>query len=199
MTALYIALGILLLLAGLLLVKISFRISWCNDLLIAIKIGFYKKEYLLFSKKEETEEAEEIKEVKYIKKEEEAEKVKIKEIIPVIKETVSELYSKTKKHIRLDRYIVKITVATEDPAVTGVLYGAVAGSAASLLRFVEGIKNKTKKQGELYTEVKPDFISEKPDIFIDIVLSTRVWRGLSMAYSLSKGYNKYKQLKTKGA
>ncbi|MGI6717025.1 MAG: hypothetical protein ACOX3X_07550 [Eubacteriales bacterium] len=199
MTALYIILGILLLFAALLLVKISFRICYCGQLLISFKVGFIKKDFSLLEKKEVKikEEPEIPQRVKKAKKEEE--KVPLKQIIPIIKETLTLLFEKTKRHIFLEKYILKITVATEDPAQTGIIYGIVAGGAASLLRMVEGIRNKSKKQGQIYTEVKPDFIAEKPDIYIDIILSTRVWRGLSMALTLSEGYTKYKKLKTKGA
>ncbi|MDD4125218.1 MAG: hypothetical protein PHW77_05795 [Eubacteriales bacterium] len=199
MTALYITAGILLILVLMLFLKISFRISWCGDLLIAFRVGFYKKEYRLFGQKAEPEEAEAIPPKHKKPGETKEEPVSLKQMLPIIKETLTELYVKTKKHIRLDRYIVKIAVATDDPAKTGILYGVVAGSASSLLRLAEGIGHKTKRRGEIYTEVIPDFIAEKPDIHIDIILSTRVWRGLSMVYSLTNGYNKYKKLKTKGA
>lgn len=199
MTALYIIGGIILLLLLLLLAKISFRINWCGDLLLEVKVGFYRKKFILFGKEAKETLEEELPQKPEKAKKKEEKPVKLKQILPIIKETLSEIIIKTKKHIRLDKYIVKITVATDDPAKTGILYGAVAGAAASLLRFAEGIKHKTAKQGEIYTEVIPDFISDKPDIYIDIILSTRVWRGLSMVLTLTKGYTKYKKLKSKGA
>ncbi len=192
MTALYIIAGIIVFFVIIAFLKISFRISWCGDLLITVKVGFYKAEYLLFGEKTEPEEEAPVKKAV---KEKAGEPVKFNQILPIIKETLSELYDKTKKHLRLERYIVKLTIASDDPAKTGILYGAASGAAASLLRFAEGVKHKTKKPGRIYTEAIPDFIGDKTDIYIDIMLSTRVWRGLSMALSLADGYYKYKKLK----
>lgn len=193
MVFLYIVCGILLVVCLLLIVKVSFGISWCNGLLMEIKIGFIKRAYDLSSKAEAEEEPQSVtgkKQKVPVKKS----KVKLTEVLKIIQETVAELYKKTKKHIFLSRFILKIDVASQDPMVTGVLYGSVSAAASSLLVFIEGLNNVSSKKGSIYVEVKPDFFADKPDVFVDILLTTRVWRVLSMVRSLYQGYNKYKAL-----
>ncbi len=197
MIALYIVGGLLVLLSLLLLLKLTFRFSWCSGLLLEVKIGFYtiKKEFEPALQREETEDKTEAETAKKPKTEKES-GVPFKELFPIIRETVSSLAKKLKKHLKIEKYILRINVASDDPAKTAILYGAVSASAASLQTYIDTLNISTKK-GRIYTEVKPDFISEKTDILVDIALSVRVWQGLSILLPLITGYKKYKLLKTK--
>lgn len=199
MIALYIIGGLLLLIIILLLLKLTFRFSWCAGLLLEIKIGFYtiKKEFAPSSPVSVGDEGEiaESENGKKKAKEKDESSVSFGELLPVIRETIASLAKKLKKHLKLEKYIVKLCVASDDPAKTAILYGAVSASAASLQTFVDTLPHISHKKGRIYTEVKPDFISDKPDIFIDIALSVRVWQGLSLLLTLLGGYKKYKTLK----
>lgn len=199
MIALYIVGGLLLLIALLLLLKLTFRFSWCAGLLLEVKIGFYtvRKEFAPHVPEANDEDVtEDEKEEKPKTKDKEKSGVPFKKLVPMIRETVAEIAKKLKKHLKIEKYILKINVATDDPAKTGILYGAVSASAASLAVYIDSLKHVSKKKGRVLTEVTPDFISEKPDIFVDISLSVRVWQALSLLGSLLGGYKKYKLLKS---
>ena len=198
MIAVWIICGILALLMLAALIKLTVRVEYCGGLYVTVGIGF-----LRFTKdvergrnpqqpQEQATPAEESQEEKKEKTE-----IALKELIPLARETVSGVLEKAKKHVKLERYLLKINVATGDPASTGVLYGAVCAAAGSLLALALSARRKSRKKGAIYTEITPDFISDKPDIKLDIKLSTRVWRGLSISIPLIKGYRNYRKLKKK--
>ena len=198
MTAVWIACGFAALFALILLIKVSARIEWCDGAYLTVGLGFIHITRSLSAP--DAEKAEKRKE-EHAAKEETAEKKEgsfkpeLKDLIPLIKDTVNALFQKTKRHIKLERYILKINVASEDPAVTGLLYGAVCAAAGSLLALATSLKRVTRRKGAIYTEITPDFISDKPDIYADICFSTRIWRGIAMMTPLLKGYREYRALK----
>lgn len=198
MIAVWILCGLTALLALILLIKVSARIEWCDGAYLTVGIGFFRITRSLSAP--DAEKVEKHKE-EHAAKEEKPEKKEgsyepgLKELIPVIKDTVSALFEKTKRHIKLERCILKINVATEDPALTGVVYGAVCAAAGSLLALATSLRRVTRRKGAVYTEITPNFISDKPDIYVDICFSTRIWRGVAMSIPLLKGYKEYRALK----
>ncbi len=87
-------------------------------------------------------------------------------------------WSKYKRYAKLEKYLVKANVGTDDPAKTAVVYGAVATVASTMHVWALSVKNCSRKLF-IETEVKPDFISEKTDLAIDVVFSLRLWQAIS--------------------
>ncbi|MBQ6042687.1 MAG: DUF2953 domain-containing protein [Clostridia bacterium] len=201
MIALWILCGILALALLALLLKLAVRIEYCGGLYLTISVGFIHVTRGVSKKKTDAEEPEqppeEHKKNEKKKKKKSDTDVSLKELLPLARDTVADVFEKTKKHVKLERYILKINVATGDPASTGVLYGAVCAAAGPLLALALSARRKTRKAGAIFTEITPDFISDKPDIMLDIKFSTRVWRGLCMTMPLIKGYKNYRKLKKK--
>ncbi len=195
MTALYIVGGILLFLALLLMLRFGVMfVCYGKEPQLVLKIGFIPIRLDLKDIQKEAEErAEQPKEKKEKKnKKKKSEKAKEKksvtEIIRVIKNGAESFFSKYKRYARLDRYMLKINLGTDDPAKTAVLYGAVAAAAGALHAFAMSVR---KKRGRytVETEVKPDFLAEHTDIAIEIGFSLRVWQWLSClwtAWSIKK-------------
>ena len=209
MTALYIIGGILLFFALLMLVKIGIFFSYYGGApVFTVKIGFIK---LTFDIKEMKKDAEEVDdaEIEELKKKHKKKKKKKKapkekppspalmDTLRVFKAGVLRFYEKYKKYAKLERYIIKISVATEDPALTGVLYGGVAALAGSLHAWAVSVKKRSRKAEDLYTEVRPDFLAEKTDAAAEIGFSLRIWHILSCAMTLLFTYRKYKKLPPK--
>lgn len=202
MIALWILCGILALALLVLIIKLTVRIEYCGGLYLTIGVGFIHVTRGVSKKKTDAEAPEQPpeehkKKEKKKKKKKSENDVPLAELLPLARDTVADVFEKTKKHVKLERYILKIKVATGDPASTGVLYGAVCAAAGPLLALALSARRKTQKKGAIFTEITPDFISDKPDIMLDIKFSTRVWRGLCMAMPLIKGYKNYRKLKKK--
>lgn len=186
---------IILCLAGLfcLLLCLRFKlwVIWCNGFLIKIALGVFSLEIpfdTIEAKLPETrkllKERKEKRKSKRAAKREALEKsgahvepvtYTLKEQLSVIKTLLVMLYQRLGKKLRLENYTVKVSVGTEDPAETALLYGSISGMLASLLKVAEGIPNR-KKGGKIYSECKPDFISEETDVLVDIGVSATLWR-----------------------
>lgn len=206
MIALYIISGVLLLIALLLLLKIGVFFSYYGGTPeLMIKIAFFKLRFNLkeLKKDAETVDEEEIARLKAKhKRKKEKEKTpspSLKDALRVFKAGVFKFLRKYKKYARLERYIIKISVATDDPAKTAVLYGGVAALAGTLHGAVVSVKRRSRRPCDLYTEVRPDFIAEKTDAAAEIGFSLRVWHILSCGLTLLLTYRKYKKLPPKKA
>ncbi|MBO4500945.1 MAG: DUF2953 domain-containing protein [Clostridia bacterium] len=194
MIALYIIGGILVLLALILLARVSITLGYCGGLFVTLKIGFlrFTGDAAGFTGKEELPERAETGEKR---DKDEGEDVSAKEMLSLARETLAALLKKIKKNIKLKRFVLKINVASHDPALTGVLYGAVCAAAGSLTALIAKIKRRSRKKDAVYTEITPDFISDKTDIYFETVLTTRLWRALGILLPLIKGYRKYRGMK----
>lgn len=204
MTALYIVGGILLFLALLLFIKISVFFSYYGKVpTLMLKIGFLKFEFNLKELKKSAEglseaEAEALKSKHGKKKSgKEATSPALLDMLKVFKEGVFRFYEKYKRYARLERYVVKISVASSDPALTGVLYGGVAAIAASLHAWALSVKKRSRRAQDIYTEVRPDFIAEKTDAAAEIGFSLRLWHIISCSWTVLRTYRKYKKLPPK--
>lgn len=205
MTALYIIGGILLLILLLLLVKIGVYFScYGKRPEVAVKIAFFTLRFDLKDLKAEADEQAEEKAVKKKaekkkdgKKEEKKPSPAIKDTFRVFKDGIMAFWAKYKRYARLERYIVKINLGTDDPAKTAVLYGGVATVAASLHAWALSVRKRSRRVKDIYTEVKPDFIAETTDAAAEVGFSLRVWQILSCAITLFGTYRKYKKLPPK--
>lgn len=204
MIALYIVGGILLLLLLLLFIKIGVYFSYYGKRPeVAVKIAFFTLRFDLKDVKEQAaEQAEDKQAEKKADKRKTGGKEKkpspsIKDTFRVFKDGILAFWRKYKRYARLERYIVKINLGTDDPAKTAVLYGGVATVAASLHAWALSVKKRSKRTRDIYTEVKPDFIAETTDAAAEVGFSLRVWQILSCGLPLLSTYRKYKKLPPK--
>ena len=91
--------------------------------------------------------------------------------------------------LRLD---LKVNVACEDPAQTAALYGLISGQAAVLTRAVLALRH-SKRRGDVYCEVTPDFLSESFDFMIDAAFGLRVWQGAALGITALRGFLKIRK------
>lgn len=196
MIALYIIGGIFVFFFLLMFVRLSVMASYLeDDLQVKLKILFIKLTIYPFKEEKKVEKHKVVKKEPSKPKKEPKPVPPINETLLLLKDFVIEVVGKFGKYIKLEEYRIKLLVATEDPARTGVLYGLVSGILANISVFIERIKRRTKKKGRIFTEVKPDFISEKPEIFISVALSMRLWQFFSVGITASKGFLKYNSLR----
>lgn len=206
MTALYILGGILLFIILLLLIKIGVFFSYYGKVpILTVKLAFIKLNFNLLELKKEAEE--QSKEKKHLKKEKKKKKRKesdekkpsppVLESIRVFKDGAVRFWEKYKRYARLERYVVKISVGTDDPAKTAVLYGGIATVAGALHAWAVSVKRRSRRAEDLQTEVVPDFIAEKTDAAAEIGFSLRVWQILSCLITAYRTYRKYKKLPPK--
>lgn len=197
MVAVYIICGLLLIFLLTLCIKLTVAVSYVNDLQVKLKVLFLTFTLYPAEPKDEKKAAKSVKEKKPEKKKPKPPKPKppLKETLLLVKDIVKELTEKSGRYLKLEEYRVKVLVATDDPAKTGVLYGAVSGILGSISVFVDRLKRRTRKKGKIYTEVKADFLAEEPEVFIQIALSMRIWQMFSLGITASKGLLKYFSLK----
>ena len=76
----------------------------------------------------------------------------------------------------------KVSVGTSDAAQTAMLYGAISGAMANLTHAI--LNYRHKRGAEIYSECKPDFLSESMDIYVDIGASVMLWSYVITLFSL---------------
>ena len=201
MIALYVLGALLLLLFLLMFLRVGIRISYYGGMpTLGIKLGFIEFEDILGKYKTDGEELDikpELKTKKKTKKAKEQSNPSIKDALSVVKTGFLQLFRRFKKYARLDMYRLRISLATDDPAKTAVLYGALSGVVSAMHSFALSVKNRSYREGDIYTEYRPDFYAEKSDIAVDIGISLRVWQILACALVGKRTYDKYKKLPPK--
>lgn len=162
-----ILLAIILIVAGLCLVRISMRVSYYDSLKVDLRIGGVRLDKLLsFVKKKKRPK----KEPGAEKKDEKKEKKPILDSLGDIISIVSKFITRFFGHVRVKFAHIVIRVGSDDPASTAVRYGAVIQSVAYL---TEILKRKTRffPQKGAVIDISPDFTADKTVAQIDIKLS----------------------------
>ena len=162
-----ILLAIILIVAGLCLVRISLRVSYYDSLKVDLRIGGVRLDKLLsFVKKKKRPK----KEPGAEKKDEKKEKKPILDSLGDIISIVSKFITRFFGHVRVKLAHIVIRVGSDDPASTAVRYGAVIQSVAYL---TEILKRKTRffPQKGAVIDISPDFTADKTVAQIDIKLS----------------------------
>ncbi len=202
MTALYIVGGILLFVFLLLLLRIGVMlVCYGKAPQLVIRIGpvpitLDLKEIGKEAEKQAEKPTKDKKKQKKTKKEEKSAKKSVTEIINTVKDGAERFIRKYKRYARLDRYMLKINLGTDDPAKTALLYGGVSAAAGALHVLAMSVR---KKRGEytVETEIRPDFLAEKTDIAIEIGFSLRVWQWLSCLWTAWRTKKKVDKLPPK--
>lgn len=184
MVAWYIILGIIALFCLFLFVRAKVNVVWCNDLFVRVGLGFLSYEFALsdFKKKEaprEEKPAEQAPKKKKAKKKKKEKPKKDKPKTPFTEQLkffydiLVAVYKHFGKKVRIDKYVLKVSVGTPDAAQTAILYGGISGIMANLTALI--LKFNRKKNARIYSECKPDFLSESMDIYVDIGASVMLW------------------------
>ena len=191
MTALYITAGILLLLAALLLVRVQVGVSYIGDLRVELRLGPLRLD-LTPEPAEPAAPSGAAHKKKRKKKKEKGKAFSAREALPVALDTVGKLLRRTRRWLYCGRFVLKVNVACEDPAQTAALYGLISGQAAVLTRAVLALRH-SKRRGDVYCEVTPDFLSESFDFMIDAAFGLRVWQGAALGITALRGFLKIRK------
>ena len=126
------------------------------------------------------------------KKKEKGKAFSAREALPVALDTVGKLLRRTRRWLYCGRFVLKVNVACEDPAQTAALYGLISGQAAALTRAILALRH-SRRRGDVYCEVTPDFLSESFDFMIDAAFGLRVWQGAALGITALRGFLKIRK------
>ena len=198
MTALYIAAGILLLLAALLLVRVQVGVSYIGDLRVELRLGPLRLDLTPEPAEPAAPEAEapsgaaHKKKKKKKKEKGKGKAFSAREALPIALDTVGKLLRRTRRWLYCGRFVLKVNVACEDPAQTAALYGLISGQAAALTRAILALRH-SRRRGDVFCEVTPDFLSESCDFMIDAAFGQRVWPGAALGITALRGFLKIRK------
>lgn len=201
MIGLYVLLGILLLIALILCLRVNLNIKYKSDLTIYLRILFIKIPIIPQNNKsakkpKQNKKKQGVDSVKIVKSEEKEKKSPtLLENLGLIKEVLSVFIKAFAKELKVKLARIHVKVATEDAAKTAILYGAVSGSIALIVELIDSYTNLSRLK-ERSIIVESDFLSDKSEADISISLSISVYGGIK---TLLKSGFKYFQLKNKKA
>lgn len=115
-----------------------------------------------------------------------------REALPIALDTVGKLLRRTRRWLYCGRFVLKVNVACEDPAQTAALYGLISGQAAALTRAILALRH-SRRRGDVFCEVTPDFLSESFDFMIDAAFGLRVWQGAALGITALRGFLKIRK------
>ena len=193
---LYVLLALFLIIFLILMIRIRFLVGYAEKTKVVLKVLFFKLDLLNRKKKEKKPKKGDAKGQK--KKEKQKKEPKEKgegmiaspsDVIKLVQNVALGLLKKFYGHLRVDSSHIDITVATDDPSKTAIIYGAVCPAVYSLTEAL--YKNKGKKSGEFFASVVPDFCTENSRFDIYIQLSITVWQILSCLMTGGLGFVKY--------
>ena len=202
--ALYILLGLALLICIVLSIRGSVHIVYENDLKIYFKVLFFKfwlfpegqvkfdpKKYEKMLKGEKSSPQAIMDEIK-----QESKKNSLVENIKLISNLVSSLLHFCAPYMRVKLAKLHIRVGTDDAAKTAILYGAVSAAAACLIDNIDEFTrlHKLKRKSVI---IEPDFLSEKTEAKINISLSISIFGAIATALKMMLKYsNKFSVINT---
>ncbi len=196
MTALYVISALLALLLLISLIRIRLYFSYYGDgPMLCIRVLFFKLSVPLggLSAEGHKQAKKGHEGAKGEKRAKKASAESVREGVSVIKDAVFDLCGKFKRYIRLEKYVLKISVGTDDPAKTAVVYGALSGAAAALHSLALSLKTPPFKKAEVFTEYRPDFYADRTYAAVDIGFSLRVWQALACLAAGVKYIGRFKK------
>ena len=117
----------------------------------------------------------------------------LKENLEMVLALLKKFYYKTRGKIKIKVNRLHIRVSTDDAAHTAILYGIVAQLVYRIVVYVE--ENYTalqRRDGDLLVE--PDYASSECSADIDVVLSAKIWRVISIFIDMSNAYDAEKKI-----
>lgn len=190
MIALYIVLGILAFLFLVLFSSISLIITVDPNFSLVVKFWFLKFKFPAGSEKKpkkarsKPQKNEQPKEKKgYIKQslENNGLLATVTELFELLKSVFSE-FGRSVRHLNVKKFKLIVNVASEDPALTAVEYGAVCSVVFPMVRLIED-KTNFNRNGAKVT-VNSDFKSTKPELRLDAKCKLRIAFGLTLGFRL---------------
>ncbi len=195
----YILLGIALLIGLILSLRINLHIIYEDNLKVYLRILFIRLEILPntskvfgFNKQKKKKKELPVRVVKDIK-DADSTSPSVLDKLNSIREIISILSEAFHNHLHVKFSKIHIRVATGDAAKTAILYGAVSTAVACIIDMIDDIAN-LKPLKESSVSVEPDFLSEKTDIKLNIVLYMSVAGTIK---TLLQSFIKYYSLKDK--
>ena len=192
MTGLYIAVGVAALIAALAMLRLYIGVSYIGDLRIFVSLGPIRFDLTPGEDKEADEEEkttprrEEKKPAGAARKKKEKPPVDFFRAVPVALDYMGKLINKTRRYLYCRKFVLRLNVACGEPDKTACLYGLLSSQAAVLFRAVTSLRC-SHNDGDIYCEVTPDFISERPDAMIDAVFGLRIWQCVSLGVTALRG------------
>ena len=117
--------------------------------------------------------------------------------IKITADTIKAFFSRFKmlyKRLKIHKFNLNITVATDNAALTGISYGAVCAVLYPALSLVE--QKRKIRDGEV--NIGCDYTKDTPEVLLESECSVRIWFLLSAAlYVLYKYYESSKIVKEK--
>lgn len=110
-----------------------------------------------------------------------------------IRDILSIIIKSFNKKITVKLTEIHIKVATPDAAQTAILYGAVSSAVACILDLIDDV-TQLKPLGESSILVEPDFLSEKSELKLNILLHISIFRLINV---LLKSFINYYSTKDK--
>ena len=110
-----------------------------------------------------------------------------------IRDILSIIIKSFNKKITVKLTEIHIKVATPDAAQTAILYGAVSSAVACILDLIDDV-TQLKTLGESSILVEPDFLSEKSELKLNILLHISIFRLINV---LLKSFINYYSTKDK--
>lgn len=214
MIALYILLGLLLLIAAILLTPTAITIEYQDDIRLSfsvfgirlwkhpkppkkIKISDYTPRALAKKKRKEEKRNKRLQKKKQKKKAATPTAKKSKTLLQnlsSIRRLSSIVLARTSKHLRIEARRLIITVGSEDAAKTAILFGAVNQAAIALLECLKQNGN-LKQTHRSRIAVRADFEAEKTTADIKLIFTLRVWHLLDILFRTVKQWAKSKSQK----
>lgn len=176
MIALYIFLGLLAVLFALTLVPIKAEFSYLRGFRVEVGYLFFRKTVFRSggkgSRVNREPSPEKVKKKKKKEKpEEELVRPPLNELVPAAAAAAKKTFKRLGRSAKLVKARFRCCVATDDPAKTALVYGAVSGAAGDIYAFLVNLKRRSKKCGALDFKVESDFIAEDFDIDVEIIVS----------------------------
>lgn len=192
----YILLGIAIFIGLVLSLRVNLHIRYEDELKVYIKILFFKIEILpntskilSNSKKNKDKPTHVIKDIKDADTSSES----IVDKLNTVRNILSILFESFHKHLHVRLSKIDVRVATGDAAKTAILYGAISTAVACIIDVIDEIANlRPIKDSSI--SVKPDFLSEKTKIKLNISLYMSIAGIISV---LMNSFIKYYSLKDK--
>lgn len=177
MTALYIIGSIAAIFVLLFLSSISVHCVIDDEINVKLGFLFFRKRFNPSDKQEDDSKKTEKSQTKnknYVKRliEEKGVASALSELLGIAKIILKKIGTAA-GHIRVKRFDMLVTAASDDPAKTAVEYGTLCAAVFPALSFFQNLlkwnENKT------HVSVKSDFCSDKSTLYIDMKLKLRLW------------------------
>lgn len=124
------------------------------------------------------------------KKEEKQSSRDVVGILTLIRDELKKTVPLFLNHLRIRIVSMRILVASEDPAKTGILYGAVCTAVSQLTEVLSHITHVRRARKSVW--VSADFLPGKTSADVSLVFSIRVWQAVHVGLVAAMTYLKYK-------